>query len=56
MVYERTKEIHQIEQKIIDQGRTPQESFSEKTLYKTTEMKILDRISKKYLRVMEFYT
>lgn len=36
MVYERAKQIYQIEQSIISQGRTPQENFSDKIFYNTT--------------------
>jgi hypothetical protein len=34
----------------------PQESHDEKVLESTTEMKILDRMAAKYVKVIEFYT
>jgi hypothetical protein len=41
---------------MIEEGKTPRESTENKSVYETTEMKILERMLKKYNRVVEFYT
>ena len=55
-IYKRAKEINNIEKRMIQEGKTPRENHDEKTLYETTEMKTLDRMASKYLKVVEFYT
>jgi hypothetical protein len=37
---------------MISEGKVPQESIDNKVLYNTTEMKILERMLRKYIRVM----
>lgn len=55
-VYARAKEIHQIEQRMIEEGKTPRENLNDKSLRSCSEMRILERMLKKYERVVEFYT
>lgn len=55
-VHARAKEIHQIEQRMIEEGKTPRENLNDKSLRNCSEMRILERMLKKYERVVEFYT
>lgn len=55
-VYERAKEIHQIEMRMIEEGKVPRESSSDKSIFESTEMKIMNRMLAKYVRVVEFYS
>ena len=55
-VYSRAKEIHLIEQRMIEEGNTPRENLNDKSLRNSSEMRILERMLKKYERVVEFYT
>lgn len=55
-LYERMKEIHKNELRIIEEGKVPQERKEEKVLRNTTEMKILSRMIFKYAKVIDFYT
>jgi hypothetical protein len=55
-VYERAKEIHQIEIRMIEEGKVPRESSSDKSIFESTEMKIMNRMLAKYIRVVEFYS
>lgn len=41
---------------MIAEGKTPRERNDEPVLYGTTEMKILERMVAKYVKVIEFYT
>jgi uncharacterized protein YqeY len=45
-----------IEQRMIEEGKTPRENLNEKSMYNCSEIKILERMLKKYERVVEFYT
>ena len=55
-IYQRVKEIHQNEQRIISEGRVPQENRDDKLLEDNLSMKIMNRIVAKYIKVIEFYT
>lgn len=47
------EEIHNIEMRMIKEGKTPREGADDTGL---TEMKILQRMKVKYCKVIEFYT
>ena len=55
-IYRRTKEIHSIEMRMIEEGKTPKEGLSGKHMQECSEMRILTRMLRKYERVIEFYT
>jgi hypothetical protein len=41
---------------MIEEGKTPRENLNDKSLRNCSEMRILERMLKKYERVVEFYT
>lgn len=41
---------------MLSEGKVPRESHDSPVLHHTTEMKILERMVLKYLKVIEFYT
>ena len=55
-VHDRVKAIQENEKRIISEGRVPQENRNQPILECTTEMKILERMAAKYVKVIEFYT
>lgn len=55
-MYNRVKQINLNEKRIIEEGKVPQEGTHHKLLEDTTEMKIVSRMTTKYVKVIEFYT
>ena len=55
-VYERAKQINEIEKQMIAEGKIPQEKYEETAPYETSEYRILKRMKEKYVRVIDFYT
>ena len=41
---------------MIEEGKVPRESSSDKSIFESTEMKIMNRMLAKYVRVVEFYS
>lgn len=54
-LYQRAKEINEIEKRLIQEGKTPYEK-NEEPMQESKEFKILMRMKQKYVKVVEFYT
>jgi hypothetical protein len=54
-IYQRAKEINEVEKRLISEGKTPYER-NEEPMQESKEYKILMRMKQKYVKVIEFYT